>query len=88
MAIDNALFDIRMSLWRQHSIAETDKIMDPLDYYIRTGRASAAFEKLIIGATKRQKSTIARRLEKHYLGSYDDAINSICQYLGYQRSVC
>lgn len=86
MRIDNVLFDIKAKLWKSHTTAEADKILYPLQWYIYTGRASGEFERMLSGATERQKSTIARRLERHYLGSYEDAVNSVCKYLGYERN--
>lgn len=86
MKIDNALFEIQRKLWKKYSISESEKMIAPLLWYINTGRASAQFENLIINATARQKATIANRLAKHYLRPYDDAINSICAYIGYRRN--
>lgn len=83
-AIDDMLYSIKSKMCRNHTIAESERYISPLVYYISTGRASTDFLKILINLTERQKSTIANRLVKNY-GNDKMAIDSICQYVGYER---
>jgi hypothetical protein len=78
------IYCIKSKLYKKYSIAESEKYISPLVYYISTGRASTEFLRILINLTERQKSTIANRLVKNY-GNDKEAIDSICQYIGYER---
>lgn len=82
--IDDMIYSIKSKMCRNHTIAESEKYISPLVYYISTGRASTEFLRILINLTERQKSTIANRLVKNY-GNDKEAIESICQYIGYER---
>ena len=86
MAIDMVLFDIHCKLFsRLGSTLDADRAIAPLEWYVRTGRAPGAFVRILNGCTCRQKTTIANRLIKFIGGDYQDAINSVCQYIGFDR---
>ena len=86
MAIDDTIWAIRSKVYHKLGDANaTDRAMEPLFWYIKTGRAPLEFERLFKACTPRQLSTIASRLIKHSGGDYQNTINSICQYIGFQR---
>lgn len=82
--IDDMLYGIKSKMYKKHTIAESERYISPLVYYINTGRASTDFLKILINLSERQKSTIANRLIKNY-GNDKEAIDSICKYIGYER---
>ena len=83
--IDSAIYEIKSKMYKKHSINESERFISPLIYYINTGRASTEFLKILVNLTERQKSTIANKLVKNY-GNTENAINSICQYIGFARN--
>lgn len=86
MAIDMVLWNIHSKIYSKlGSTIETDNAIAPLEWYIRTGRAPYEFERLLIGCTSRQQTTIANRLIKCGGHDYEEAINSVCQYIGFDR---
>ena len=86
MSIDNIIWDIRGKVFRKlGDTRKTEIAMDPLIWYVKTGRAPFEFERRIKACTPRQQSTIASRLIKYSSGDYQCAINSICNYIGFQR---
>lgn len=61
----------------------------PVQWYVATGRAPTDFLIMFNNMTERQKSTVARRLLKTYRKgkrTYDDSINTVCDYLGFVRN--
>lgn len=78
--IDNTLFAIKKRLFASYSVDNATRIIEPLCWYITTGRAPTDFLCKLVNANSRQLTTISNRLAKH--GSYDDAIASVRQYLG------
>lgn len=82
--IEEMMYCIKSKLYKKYTIAESERYISPLIYYINTGRASTEFLRILINLTERQKSTIANRLVKNY-GNDKAAIDSICQYVGYER---
>lgn len=82
--IDDTIYSIKSKLCKKCTIADSERYMTPLLYYISTGRASTEFLKALVNLTERQKSTIANKLVKNY-GNDKAAIDSICQYIGYER---
>lgn len=86
MAIDDVFDTIRDKIYHElGDIRSTDTAISPLIWYIKTGRAPFEFERRLKACTSRQLSTIAKRLIKHNRGDYNDAINSIYQYIGLRR---
>lgn len=61
--------------------------IDPIKYYVNTGRAPTEFLVKLISVNERQKTTIAKRLLKAYRnhGDYNTSINTVCDYIGFQR---
>ena len=80
--IDNAVHDIKSKMYKKHSVDDVERYIAPLIYYINTGRASTDFLRILVNLTERQKSTIANKLIKNY-GNTENAINSICKYVGF-----
>lgn len=60
----------------------------PLRWYVSTGRAPTDFIIRFNQITERQKTTIAKRLLKAYResGTHDAGINTVCQYIGFERN--
>lgn len=82
--IEEMIYCIKSKLYKKYTIADSERYISPLVYYISTGRASTDFLRILINLTERQKSTIANKLVKNY-GNDQAAINSICQYIKYER---
>lgn len=82
--IEETIYSIKSKLCRKYTIVEAERYMSPLVYYISTGRASTEFLKNLINLTERQKTTITNRLVKNY-GNDKKVIDSICEYIGYER---
>lgn len=80
---DNALFSITMSIVRiaDTTIDDAQRIIAPLEWYITTGRCSGRFEAKINHLTKRQVTTITKRLIHAGGFDYDQAIASVKDYL-------
>lgn len=86
MAIDMVLWDIYNKIYSKLcNTIEADRAIAPLEWYIRTGRAPYEFERILIGCTSRQQTTIANRLIKYSGRDYQEIINSACQYIGFDR---
>ena len=83
--IDNAIYDVKSKMYKKYSVDESERFISPLIYYINTGRASTEFLRILVNLTERQKSTIANKLIKNY-GNTENAINSICKYVGFTRN--
>jgi len=58
--------------------------MSPLSWYINSGRAPTGFLHLLVNASGRQRESVAERLAGH--SSYETAVNSVCQFLGFTRN--
>lgn len=82
MREDDYLWDIKKYLMNKYGVDQAERDIDPLAWYIKTGRASVRFLNLLY---KKKPFLIARKL--HGGGSYDDIINSIKVYIGYQKEV-
>ncbi len=81
--IDETLCDITNRLQTRATVDEADRCVSPLYWYINTGRAPTDFLRLLVNAGGRQRESIAERLAKP--GSYEAAVNSVCQCLGFIR---
>lgn len=73
---DNALWAIERSLMLKYGTLQAQKDVDPLRWYILTGRCSISFLRAVINA---KPYMIARRL--HEGGSTEEAIDRVRQYL-------
>jgi len=82
--IDEALRDITKRLQSRAAEGETERCISPLHWYINSGRAPTDFLHLLVNAGGRQRESIAGRLAGH--GSYEAAVNSVCQCLGFTRN--
>lgn len=76
--IDSTLYAIRKSLMSKHGVDGSTKIIDPLIWYISSGRASTVFLRNLIEA---KPFMVGRVLAKG--GSYDEVIRNIKKYIGY-----
>lgn len=78
--IENLLFFIEMYLSRRYGYRQAQVDLYPLTWYISTGRASRDFLGKLIEA---KPYMIGRKL--HQGGSYEEAIDRVCDYIGYER---
>lgn len=76
--IDSTLYAIRKSLMKKHGVDGSARIIDPLVWYINSGRASTAFLGKLIEA---KPFMVGRVLEKG--GSHDEAVRNVKKYIGY-----
>lgn len=67
--VDNKLWEVRTYLWKRYGVDRGNIIIDPLVWYIRTGRASLGFLRAFVDA---KTFMTARRLIK--ARTYDDAV--------------
>ena len=80
--IDSTLWAIRTSLWKKYGVDEAQRIIDPLLWYINTGRAPTSFLGKLV---QKKPYLIGRVLAKG--GSYDEAIQRVKNYIGYREDV-
>ena len=76
MTTDNALWTIERCLMLKYGTLQAQKDMDPLRWYIFTGRCSISFLRAVINA---KPFMIARKL--HEGGSTEEAIDRVRRYL-------
>lgn len=70
---DDYLWSVRSWLWSRYGVNQGNRIMEPLQWYYTTGRASAAF---LMSLIKVRRDYIGRILAKNY-STYDAAINAV-----------
>lgn len=81
--VDDVLWDIRNRIYgKLGNTIETDVAIDPLKWYINTGRSPYDFERRLKACSSRQLTTIANRLIKQSRRPYNTIINSISVYIG------
>ncbi len=80
---EDALFAVTMSIVRiaDTTLDDAQRIIAPLEWYITTGRCDGRFVAKINHLTKRQVTTIAKRLIPAGGFDYDQAIASVRDYL-------
>lgn len=78
--IDSYLWRVQKSIMDKRGVDESYRLMDPLLWYVNTGRASVVFLGKLI---ERKPYMIARILMKG--GSHDDVIRAIKNYIGYRE---
>lgn len=78
--IDNFLYAIYSYLSGQYGWRVAEQDMYPLKWYINSGRATTAFLGKMVS---KKPYMIGRKL--HQGGSYEDAVNRVCSYIGYKR---
>lgn len=83
MYIVDALFLIKVKIAKLQGSSwdEAEIAIEPLKWYIGTGRSSASFERAISVATQRQMTEIAKSLYKHRRGDYSEIVQNIKRYL-------
>ena len=79
---ESALWMIERSLRQRYGIDQAERDLDPLAWYVRTGRASTEFIKRLASA---KPFMVARRLQEG--GSYEDAIRRVKKLIGYTEEV-
>ena len=79
--IETTLWHIQRAIMNRYGFAQSERDISPLKWYINTGRASLDFLNKLIEA---KPFMIGRKL--HEGGSYEEAINRVCKYIGYERS--
>lgn len=78
--IDTMLWHIQREDMQRHGCTQAERDMQPLVWYINTGRASTEFLRLLMNA---RPVLVARDLHKG--GSYEEVINRVCHRIKYQR---
>lgn len=73
---DQALWKIEAYLMKRYGVDQARRDVDPLAWYIHTGRASAQAEKRIVAA---KPFMIGRLLHKG--GNYEEAIRRVLDYV-------
>jgi len=67
--VNDHLWKVRCYLMKRHGVDAADRIIDPLEWYISTGRASGEFLRKFVGA---KPFVIGRVLEKG--GTHEEAV--------------
>lgn len=80
-SIDEYLWDVRKSMWKKLTMNETSVAIDPLKYYVETGRASVSFLHKLIQV---KPYVMARYLIKIQDNSVDTIIELIKKKIGYE----
>lgn len=80
--IDTMLWSIQREDMQRHGCTQAERDMQPLVWYINTGRASTEFLRLLMNT---RPVLVARDLHKG--GSYEEVINRICHRIKYQRDM-
>lgn len=75
-SIDNGLWAIKLYLMKKYGVSAAEMDMYPLEWYVRTGRASVDFIKKCFSC---KPFMIARRL--HDAPSCDEAIRRVKEYI-------
>lgn len=78
LSVENGLYAIQRRLIDRYGYDQSVRDMDPLNWYVSTGRASSAFLRLLLEA---KPFMIARKL--HEGGSVQDVVDRIKTYLHY-----
>lgn len=76
--IDTCLWHIQRSIMRYNGLDQSERDIAPLKWYINTGRASVDFLGKLIEA---KPFMVGRKL--HEGGSYDDALERVKKYIGF-----
>ena len=79
-ASEATLWVIEKCLRDKHGCDQAERDMDPLVWYIRTGRASLEFLRKL---SRAKAFMVARRL--HESGSYEEAIQRVKHCIGYDK---
>lgn len=79
--IDSYLYAVESYLMKQYGIDQARRDIDPLKWYINSGRAPVQFIGMM---TQKKPYMIGRKL--HQGGSYDDAVKRVKNYIGFKSS--
>ena len=82
--VDEYIWNVRMYLWKKCGMRETDRIIDPLVYYVGTGRASTSFLKALLEI---KPYIVGRHLLKHDDGCLDDQVKLLKEMV-FKRRKC
>lgn len=75
--VEKKLWEIYFWLCRKHISLEASKLLDPLKWYVGTGRSTLEFDKRLVNA---RTYMIGRILEKD--GSVQEVVDRVKKYLG------
>jgi len=78
---ENVIYSIWNEIAKRTSCNDANRIIEPLKYYIETGRCSGIFIKTFNNLTKRQITTIAKRLITINGMDYEKSINLVISYI-------
>lgn len=79
--IDTMLWAIQREDMQRNGYDVAERDMQPLFWYINTGRASIEFLRLLMNA---RPVLVARDIHKG--GSHEEVINRVCRRIGYNRN--
>ena len=79
--IDDKLWDVQMWLAKRHGLDEAARMMDPLRWYVETGRAPLTF---LYNLLERKTFVIGRLLEKG--GSTREVIDRVSTKFSMERA--
>ncbi len=75
---DNYIFKAAMYGSRTISLDDAQRVLEPLEWYVKTGRASCDFMRKLAAKKPYRIFQILHKVG----GSYEDAIQAVKQYLG------
>lgn len=79
-SIDTCLWHIQREIMDRRGVVFADRAMDPLRWYINTGRASVSFLEALMQA---RPVLVARDLAKG--GSTEEVIVRVCERINYRK---
>lgn len=80
--IDTGLWHIQRHLIEKYGTDQSYRDMEPISWYINSGRASIEFIRLLLGA---KPYMVARKM--HQGGSTQEVIARIKRYIGYESTI-
>lgn len=72
------VWDVQLYLMKKYGCFTAEKIIDPLNYWINTGRILTDEARILVEV---QPYRIGRVLAKHYPGSIDEAVRALKEYV-------
>ncbi len=78
--IKTYLFDVERCLMVKYGARRAELDLDPLVWYITTGRAPTSFLKALL---EKKPYLVARRL--HQGGSHQEVVYRLCKFLGVEK---
>lgn len=80
-AVDNYLWKVTHYLSQRHGLTIAWSMLYPLEWYVRTGRASSRFLHMLLDT----KPYVIGRILANEDGSIEDIVNQICDRIGFDR---